>query len=116
MRRVQRQAKSWNHGSEIGRGTAKISGSIKNAQINGRAWASLFFGQSYSTGIFADYLDTTVPVGATDLLASYTYRIAFQDSGQNYALACAISSIVFRTVATLAVVNLKLFKVGREAA
>ncbi|MEP6504472.1 MAG: maltose ABC transporter permease MalF, partial [Betaproteobacteria bacterium] len=29
-----------------------------------------------------DYLDTAVPVGATDLLASYTYRIAFQDSGQ----------------------------------
>ena len=63
-----------------------------------------------------DYLDTMVPVGATDLLASYTYRIAFQDSGQNYALACAISSIVFLIVATLAVVNLRLFKVGREAA
>jgi maltose/maltodextrin transport system permease protein len=68
------------------------------------------------TGGAPDYLDTTVPVGATDLLASYTYRIAFQDSGQNYALACAISSIVFLIVATLAVVNLKLFKVGREAA
>lgn len=42
----------------IGRGTAKISGNIKNAQVNGRAWASLFFGQSYNTGIFSDYLDT----------------------------------------------------------
>ncbi|WP_448167667.1 hypothetical protein [Burkholderia ambifaria] len=42
----------------IGRGTAKISGNIKNAQINGRAWASLFFGQSQSNGIFADVLDT----------------------------------------------------------
>jgi len=61
-----------------------------------------------------DYLDTEVPAGATDLLASYTYRIAFHDSGQNYALACAISSIVFLIVATLAVVNLKLFKVGQE--
>ena len=61
-----------------------------------------------------DYLDTQVPVGATDLLASYTYRIAFQDSGQNYALACAISSIVFLIVATLAVINLKLFKVGAQ--
>ncbi|GAA5176942.1 maltose ABC transporter permease MalF [Niveibacterium umoris] len=59
-----------------------------------------------------DYLDTQVPVGATDLLASYTYRIAFQDSGQNYALACAIASIVFLIVATLAVVNLRLFKVN----
>ena len=61
-----------------------------------------------------DYLDTAVPVGATDLLASYTYRIAFQDSGQNYALACAISSIVFLIVATLAVVNLRVFKVRRQ--
>lgn len=59
-----------------------------------------------------DFLDTEVPVGATDLLASYTYRIAFQDSGQNYALACAISSIVFLIVATLAVLNLRLFKVN----
>jgi maltose/maltodextrin transport system permease protein len=66
------------------------------------------------TGGAPDYLDTQVPVGATDLLASYTYRIAFQDSGQNYALACAISSIVFLIVATLAVVNLRLFKVNKE--
>lgn len=64
------------------------------------------------TGGVPDYLDTSVPVGATDLLASYTYRIAFQDSGQNYALACAISSIVFLIVATLAIVNLRLFKVN----
>ena len=63
-----------------------------------------------------DYLDTAVPVGATDLLASYTYRIAFQDSGQHYALACAIASIVFLIVATLALVNLRLFKVGRVSA
>jgi len=62
-----------------------------------------------------DYLDTAVPVGATDLLASYTYRIAFQDSGQHYALACAIASIVFLIVATLALANLRLFKVGRTA-
>ena len=61
-----------------------------------------------------DYLDTAVPVGATDLLASYTYRIAFQDSGQHYALACAIASIVFLIVATLAVANLRLFKVGKS--
>jgi maltose/maltodextrin transport system permease protein len=63
-----------------------------------------------------DYLDTAVPVGATDLLASYTYRIAFSDSGQHYALACAIASLVFLIVATLAVAHLRLFKVGRAAA
>lgn len=43
---------------EIGRGTAKASGTIKNAQINGLVWSSLFFGQSQSNGIFADFLDT----------------------------------------------------------
>jgi maltose/maltodextrin transport system permease protein len=61
-----------------------------------------------------DFLDTEVPAGSTDLLASYTYRIAFRDSGQNYALACAISSIIFVIVAALAVINLRLFKVDRE--
>lgn len=62
-----------------------------------------------------DYLDTEVPVGATDLLASYTYRIAFNDGGQNYALACAISSIVFVIVALLAWINLRFFG-GAKAA
>jgi maltose/maltodextrin transport system permease protein len=62
-----------------------------------------------------DFLDTEVPAGATDLLVSYTYRIAFQDSGQHYALACAISTIIFVIVAILAVVNLRLFKVRGDA-
>jgi maltose/maltodextrin transport system permease protein len=61
-----------------------------------------------------DFLDTEVPAGATDLLASYTYRIAFRDSGQHYALACAISTIIFVIVAALAVVNLRLFKVSSD--
>jgi maltose/maltodextrin transport system permease protein len=63
-----------------------------------------------------DFLDTEVPAGATDLLASYTYRIAFRDSGQHYALACAISTIIFVIVASLAVVNLRLFKVDKDNA
>jgi maltose/maltodextrin transport system permease protein len=63
-----------------------------------------------------DFLDTEVPAGATDLLASYTYRIAFRDSGQHYALACAISTVIFVIVATLAVVNLRLFKVDKDDA
>jgi maltose/maltodextrin transport system permease protein len=63
-----------------------------------------------------DFLDTEVPAGATDLLASYTYRIAFQDSGQHYALACAISTIIFIIVATFAAVNLRLLKVDADGA
>lgn len=61
-----------------------------------------------------DFLDTQVPAGATDILASYTYRIAFRDSGEHYALACAISTLIFVIVAILAMVNLRLFKVSSE--
>ena len=60
-----------------------------------------------------DRLDTDVPVGATDLLVSYTYRMAFNDGGQNYALACAISAVVFVIVAALAMLNLRLFGARR---
>ncbi|MBF6723736.1 ABC transporter permease subunit, partial [Acinetobacter baumannii] len=38
-----------------------------------------------------DFLDTKIPAGTTDILVSYTYRIAFEDSGQNFGLAAAIS-------------------------
>jgi len=42
---------------------------------------------------------------------SYTYRIAFQDSGQNFALAAAIATLIFLVVGALAWLNLKLSKV-----
>lgn len=58
-----------------------------------------------------DILGATTPAGTTDLLVSYTYRIAFQDTGQNYALGAAIASFIFVIVAGLAVLNLKLTKV-----
>ncbi|HEY9026055.1 MAG TPA: maltose ABC transporter permease MalF, partial [Burkholderiaceae bacterium] len=38
-----------------------------------------------------DFLNTKIPAGTTDILVSYTYRIAFLDSGQNFGLAAAIS-------------------------
>jgi maltose/maltodextrin transport system permease protein len=62
-----------------------------------------------------DFLDTKVPAGTTDILVSYTYRIAFQDSGQQFGLAAAISTVIFILVATLALVNLRLTKVNVEA-
>lgn len=61
-----------------------------------------------------DFLGTPVPAGETDLLVTYTYRIAFQDSGQNFGLAAAISTIIFAIVAVLSVVNLRLTKVTAE--
>ncbi len=33
-----------------------------------------------------DFLNTKLPAGTTDILVSYTYRIAFTDSGQNFGL------------------------------
>ncbi len=55
-----------------------------------------------------DYLNTKVPAGTTDILVSYTYRIAFQDSGQNFGLAAAVSTVIFFIIAILSLVNLKL--------
>jgi maltose/maltodextrin transport system permease protein len=55
-----------------------------------------------------DFLNTKVPAGTTDILVSYTYRIAFQDSGQNFGLAAAVSTVIFFMVAALSIANLKL--------
>lgn len=63
-----------------------------------------------------DFLDTKVPAGTTDLLVSYTYRIAFRDSGQNFGLAAAISTVIFVMVALLSLVNLRLTKVNQQEA
>ncbi|MBB5017089.1 maltose/maltodextrin transport system permease protein [Chitinivorax tropicus] len=63
-----------------------------------------------------DFLDTKVPAGTTDLLVSYTYRIAFEDSGQNFGLAAAISTVIFILVAALSLANLRLTKVNQTEA
>jgi maltose/maltodextrin transport system permease protein len=61
-----------------------------------------------------DYLNTKVPAGTTDILVSYTHRIAFQDSGQNFGVAAAISTVIFVMVAVLAIVNLRLSNAAGE--
>lgn len=63
-----------------------------------------------------DFLDATVPAGTTDILVSYTYRIAFEDSGKDFGLAAAISTVIFFMVAMLAVWQLKLTKVAEQTA
>lgn len=55
-----------------------------------------------------DFLNTKLPAGTTDILVSYTYRIAFTDSGQNFGLAAAISTLIFGMVAIMALVQLKI--------
>lgn len=61
-----------------------------------------------------DFLNTKIPAGTTDILVSYTYRIAFQDSGQNFGLAAAISTMIFFMVALLSLAHLKIASVNRD--
>ncbi len=65
------------------------------------------------TGGRPDYLDATLPAGTTDLLVSYTVRIAFQDSGQNFGLGAAISTLIFVLVAAISVINMRLTRINQ---
>lgn len=53
-----------------------------------------------------DYPGTLIPAGQTDILGSFTYRIAFEDSGAQFGLAGAITLLIFVVVAALAWANL----------
>ncbi len=68
------------------------------------------------TGGRPDFLDTKVPAGTTDLLVSFTYRIAFEDSGANFGLAAAISTVLFLMVTVLSLINMRLTKVNAQGA
>jgi maltose/maltodextrin transport system permease protein len=57
-----------------------------------------------------DYLSTKIPAGQTDILVSYTYRIAFKDSGSDFGLAAAISTLIFLLVAGMSLLNLRLMR------
>jgi maltose/maltodextrin transport system permease protein len=57
-----------------------------------------------------DYLNTKLPAGTTDILVSYTYRIAFTDAGQNFGLAAAISTLIFFMVALMSIVQLRAMR------
>ena len=52
--------------------------------------------------------------GATDLLISYTYRIAFGAQGANYGFAAAISILIFLIVAVISIVGFRRTKVLEE--
>lgn len=66
------------------------------------------------TGGRPDRLDTTLPAGTTDLLVSYTVRIAFEDSGQQFGLAAAISTLIFGLVAVISLINMRLTKITQS--
>jgi maltose/maltodextrin transport system permease protein len=46
--------------------------------------------------------------GETDLLVTYTFNLAFRDSGTNYGLASAIATLLFLIIGVLAWMNLKI--------
>lgn len=62
-----------------------------------------------------DYVDATLPAGTTDILVSYTWRLAFQDSGQQFGLAAAISTLIFLIVAAITLLQMRFSRVNTEA-
>jgi len=58
-----------------------------------------------------DIIGSSTPAGHTDLLVSYTYRIAFEGGGgQDFGLASAIATLIFIVVGALALLNLHVSK------
>jgi maltose/maltodextrin transport system permease protein len=66
------------------------------------------------TGGRPDVLDSSVPAGTTDLLITYVRRIAFEDSGQKFGLAAAVSTVIFLLVACLTLIQIKYTKVADD--
>ncbi len=54
-----------------------------------------------------DMPGTLVTVGSTDLLGSFTFRLAFQNSGQDFGMAGAISTLIFIVTGAIAYYNFK---------
>jgi maltose/maltodextrin transport system permease protein len=52
-----------------------------------------------------DIPGTAIPAGETDILGSFTYRVAFMDTGTQFGLAGAITFLIFIIVGVIAYVN-----------
>jgi maltose/maltodextrin transport system permease protein len=61
-----------------------------------------------------DIVGTTVPAGQTDILASFTYRIAFGFSSTEFGLAGAITLLIFVLVSVISYVNFVAMRRGTE--
>lgn len=59
------------------------------------------------TGGGPDMVGASTVAGQTDILVSYTFRIAFRDSAQNFGYASAIATVIFIIVALISWWNLK---------
>lgn len=55
--------------------------------------------------------DVSTPIGETDILISYTYRLAFEGAqGQNFGMAAAVSMLIFVIVVVITVLNFRVSK------
>jgi maltose/maltodextrin transport system permease protein len=61
-----------------------------------------------------DIVGTTVPAGQTDILASFTYRIAFGFSSTEFGLAGAITLLIFVLVSVISYVNFVAMRRGTQ--
>ena len=69
---------------------------------------------SLLTGGRPDQLDSDLPAGTTDILVSYTWRIDFGDSGQQFGLASAISTVIFLIVAAVTLVQMRFTRIAAD--
>ena len=53
----------------------------------------------------SDMPGTLIPAGETDILGSFTYRMAFMDSGTQFGLSGAITLLIFILVSIMAYAN-----------
>ena len=63
---------------------------------------------NFSTG-------TLIPAGQTDILGSFTFRMSFQDAGQSFGIAGAISTMIFVIVGLMAYANFFALRKAAEA-
>ena len=62
-----------------------------------------------------DIPGTLIPAGQTDSLGSFTFRMSFQDAGQSFGIAGAISTMIFLLVGILAYANFFALRKAAEA-
>src|SRR5262249_3711332 len=72
------------------------------------------FGAIYLTSEGAPFPPENPQAGATDLLITYTYRIAFGGQGAQYGLAAAISIFIFLIVAVVSIIGFRKSQVLEE--
>ncbi|MDO5634258.1 MAG: ABC transporter permease subunit [Micrococcus sp.] len=60
------------------------------------------------------FLDTSLNIGATDILITVVYKIAFSGVGRDFGLASALSIVIFLIVATISAISFNRTKALEE--